>query len=106
MHSEEFKTDCLRWRGRVLTGRLAHWCDDWDGLPVDETTPHELSCCSCNFGGDFPPPAEVEAIRRRAARQAAWDMALMFWRMRVRDFWKALRARLSPTTPNPEGGEK
>jgi hypothetical protein len=30
--------DCYRYRGGVLTGYHAHWCDDWDGLPVDETT--------------------------------------------------------------------
>jgi hypothetical protein len=30
--------DCLTWRGKVLTGRFRHWCDDWDGLPIDETS--------------------------------------------------------------------
>ena len=44
----DWKEDCLRWRGRVLTGKLAHWCFDWDLLPVDETTP-EFDCCTCNF---------------------------------------------------------
>jgi hypothetical protein len=34
----EFDRDCLKWRGRLLTGKHAHWCYDWDGLPVDETT--------------------------------------------------------------------
>lgn len=42
----EWVLDCMRWRGRMLTGKLAHWCWDWDGLPVDETTP-EIDCCSC-----------------------------------------------------------
>ena len=36
---EEWKEDCLKWCGRVLTGRYWHWCNAWDGLPVDETTP-------------------------------------------------------------------
>lgn len=34
----EWITDCRHWRGRVLTGRAAHWCFAWDGLPIDETT--------------------------------------------------------------------
>ncbi len=29
----------MKWRKRVLTGEHAHFCNDWDGLPVDETTP-------------------------------------------------------------------
>jgi hypothetical protein len=36
--SETWRADCLRWRGRVLTGLYAHWCDDWDGLPIDESS--------------------------------------------------------------------
>lgn len=35
----EWIADCRHWRGRVLTGRAAHWCFAWDGLPIDETTP-------------------------------------------------------------------
>ena len=38
--------DCLRWRGKVLTGSHRHWCWDWDGLPVDDTTP-EFVVCTC-----------------------------------------------------------
>jgi hypothetical protein len=30
--------DCRKWRGKVLTGTYRHWCQEWDGLPVDETT--------------------------------------------------------------------
>lgn len=33
----EWQLDCLRWRGNMLTGNFAHWCAEWDGLPVDET---------------------------------------------------------------------
>lgn len=44
--SEDWKADCLRWRGKVLTGRQAHWCPDWDFLPVDETT-LEINGCNC-----------------------------------------------------------
>ncbi len=42
----DFETDCLYWRKRILTGNLAHWCYDWDCLPVDETT-IEIECCNC-----------------------------------------------------------
>jgi hypothetical protein len=42
----DFDRDCLKERGRILTGRGAHYCHDWDGLTVDETT-REWSCCSC-----------------------------------------------------------
>lgn len=39
--------DTLRWRGRVLPNSpKAHWCEDWDGLPVSEDTP-EIGCCTC-----------------------------------------------------------
>lgn len=34
-----FAADSLHWRGRVLTGRHAHWCVEWDDLPIDETCP-------------------------------------------------------------------
>lgn len=36
----------MRWRGHVLTGDWGHWCNDWDGLPIDETT-DEISACEC-----------------------------------------------------------
>lgn len=44
--SDAWVEDCYKWRGAVLTGKYRHWCHDWDGLPVDETTP-EWDCCSC-----------------------------------------------------------
>lgn len=39
--------DCDRWRGLVLTGRYAHWCPQWDGLPMDETCPEWP--CQCGI---------------------------------------------------------
>lgn len=42
----DWEQDCLRWRGRVLRGKYAHWCYDWDFLPVDETT-DEMESCAC-----------------------------------------------------------
>jgi hypothetical protein len=35
--SNVWRDDCLEWRGRILEGRYAHWCPEWDDLPVDET---------------------------------------------------------------------
>lgn len=46
VYNKEWIEDCLRWRGTVLTGEYAHWCYDWDDLPVDETT-EEFECCTC-----------------------------------------------------------
>lgn len=46
MDGSEWIEDCVRYRGLVLKGKLSHWCWDWDGLPVDETT-GEFDCCTC-----------------------------------------------------------
>lgn len=35
----DWEEDCMLWRGEVLKGRYAHWCFDWDDLPIDETCP-------------------------------------------------------------------
>ncbi len=40
--------DCIRWRGEVLHGHHIHWCFEYDGLPVDETS-QEYAHCNC-FG--------------------------------------------------------
>jgi len=44
--SAEWVEDCLMFWGRVLLGEDGHWCNDWDGLPVDETC-CEYECCTC-----------------------------------------------------------
>ncbi len=64
----EFETDCMKWRGRVLTGKFRHWCFDWDGLVVDETCGEEFDCCTC-----FTPEqkATVEVTGRQYAEQSA-----------------------------------
>lgn len=43
----EWVADCEQHRGAVLTGRYAHWCWEWDGLPMDETC-GEFPC-NCAF---------------------------------------------------------
>lgn len=50
---QQWKEDCMRWRGRVLTGEKSHWCFDWDFLPVDETT-SEIDCCHCTWEDGKP----------------------------------------------------
>ena len=45
MTEDAWQRDCMKWRGRVLTGKYCHWCYDWDELPIDETTPEWP--CSC-----------------------------------------------------------
>lgn len=62
-HQEQFDRDCLKWRGRLLTGNQAHWCYAWDGLPVDETTPEWP--CSCAPRA-LEPKREPEIVRLRA----------------------------------------
>jgi|SRR6185437_6398880 len=56
--SEQWKIECLKYFGRVLTGELAHWCDSWDGMPIDETVDEIQSCnCSDIDKSNIPPPA-------------------------------------------------
>lgn len=47
----------MLWRGRILTGALAHWCFDWDFLPVDETT-IEIESCHC-FSAEEKAPVQT-----------------------------------------------
>jgi len=41
--SKQWIEDCLKWRKEILTGKKAHWCPDWDDLPIDETC-REFPC--------------------------------------------------------------
>ena len=43
---KQWAEDCRYWRGKVLTGEKAHWCPEWDDLPVDETC-REFKACNC-----------------------------------------------------------
>lgn len=56
-----FEDDCIKERGRPLTGRFAHYCYDWDGMTVDETCPGEITSCHCTIEGVGEVPAEVKA---------------------------------------------
>jgi hypothetical protein len=57
----EWGADCMRWHNRVLVGNRAHWCPDWDYLPIDETTP-EIEGCSCELKSDWAAMAVVGFI--------------------------------------------
>jgi hypothetical protein len=45
-----------------LTGVLAHYCPDWDCLPIDETC-EEIVDCLCKLGNEEYHRAAVEAWR-------------------------------------------
>lgn len=51
-HSFDFLQEWRKFRGNQPIGRLAHWCNEWDGLPTDENCrewgDNPLACC-CGF---------------------------------------------------------
>lgn len=49
----QWKEDCIKYHGKVLTGEKAHWCAEWDFLPIDETT-LEIQCCTCIWEKGVP----------------------------------------------------
>lgn len=58
--SQDWIDDSLRWRGAVLTGKHAHWCPDWDYLPIDETTPEWPCQCIWPEGAGNAPPQPID----------------------------------------------
>ena len=46
LDTDEWKADCMKYRGKVLIGKESHWCYEWDGAPVDETTPEWPCGCA------------------------------------------------------------
>lgn len=55
--NQEFEQASQRYHGRILKGQYAHWCEDWDGLPIDETCV-EFCVCTCY---DFAAVADIQA---------------------------------------------
>ena len=49
--SDDWIEDCMHHHGKVLTGKYAHWCPEFDFLPIDETC-FEFEYCTCDKG-DF-----------------------------------------------------
>jgi hypothetical protein len=43
----EWVKECEKTYGRVLNGTFAHWCYDFDGLPMDETLDGFYKGCTC-----------------------------------------------------------
>lgn len=39
-----WETECIRYYGKVLRGPDAHWCADFDGLPVTAFTRSYICC--------------------------------------------------------------
>jgi hypothetical protein len=47
--TEEWAEHCQEWYGRILSGEFAHYCADWDDMPLDENVT-EFACCTCYSG--------------------------------------------------------
>ena len=42
----ELDEESIAIRGHILTGKYKHWCNEFDGLPVDENC-FEFKFCLC-----------------------------------------------------------
>lgn len=71
--SQDWIDDCLKYWGRVLTGKHAHWCADWDFLPIDETTEVEFSGCSCIDDEDLAERNTLVGVHAEAQKKEARD---------------------------------
>lgn len=60
--SQDWIDDCIEFYGKVLTGKFAHWCPEWDGLPIDETCP-EFKVCTCYSEKDMTPELWEEKLK-------------------------------------------
>jgi hypothetical protein len=58
----DWEEDCIQWRGEVLMGKRAHFCYDYDGLPVDDTTSEALTCTCYHGTPEQRSEEELEAI--------------------------------------------
>lgn len=52
--SKDWEEDCLKYHGVILTGNGAHWCAEWDDLPIDETC-YEWPCCAYAIESNISP---------------------------------------------------
>lgn len=76
MSVTEWKQEMLKWRGRSWVAPDAHWCADWDELPVDACTA-EYVCCVC-----FP-----KTVRGRVCNWL-WENFLFYPPWRRVDEWR------------------
>ena len=44
----EFELDWASWYKELPIGKYAHWCNDWDGLPIDSSF-EEFQSCNCTM---------------------------------------------------------
>lgn len=70
----EWEQDCIREYGKRLTGDYAHWCPEWDGLPVDETCVEFFACASC-----FPGDKRAKALAGKWSDKVAADAKGVDW---------------------------
>jgi hypothetical protein len=72
---KDWVEDCRVYRGVTLNGLFAHWCSDYDGLPVDETCWGEWPCaCAEDLlkellraaanGGENADTVPLDCVRR------------------------------------------
>jgi hypothetical protein len=64
--------DSKHWRGKVMTGLYAHWCSDWDDLPIDETCPEWPCACSDELIATIEARFAAGTLERRDP-EPAWD---------------------------------
>jgi hypothetical protein len=59
----EFDQDSLDIHGTILTGKYKHFCNEFDGLPIDETC-IEFAYCLC-----FDSNKEIEQIQDKLNKE-------------------------------------
>jgi hypothetical protein len=77
-YPQNWREDCMKWRGRVLWGHYRHYCSEWDCLPVDEWTP-EFGCCTCFKGRLFL------LVQRLNQIYWDWELEREYGKVRRRD---------------------
>lgn len=68
----DWEEDCMRDRGKVLTGAHAHWCPEWDGLTIDETC-FEWPCGCSISDSARASQSQIEEPRNEATRTDQHD---------------------------------
>ena len=68
--TEEWADSCLEWHGVILVGKYAHWCLDWDELPIDESCA-EFMHCNC-----FVNEEEVDKLKKEIREKYFSEMGV------------------------------
>lgn len=72
----DLERDWKMWRGNIPMGRLAHYCYDWDFLPVDENSP-EFDGCHCFKPEERGSRQQASGGRAVTSEQAYTFLALL-----------------------------